>query len=326
MKMQLTALAAAVTLALSGTAFAQSTPNNISSNTNLSPVAWGVDNTGTDNNGAPINQDNDAWTSGPTPTFSSAQNLINTLDGGNPTSSVQGNKNSSTSIQNGVNNDATVVQTNRRNESLLYQTNPGTGPGSKADIQQYGEINYSKVDQNLSRGGVVNIMQEGDRNDSLVQQYGGRDNKADVSQAGNRNNSVVLQGGINGGADRNQARVTQLSGGERNNSYIGQTFGDDNYADVMQSGINGESYIIQRGDDNRAFVNQTDGTNKSYIMQDNYGLGNGSTNGHYADVMQGGGSNNISTITQLSLNQTSAVGSATVTQNGSGNQISVLQY
>lgn len=324
MKMQLTALAAAVTLALSSTAFAQSTPTNISSNTSLSTVSWGVDNTGTDNNGASIDQDNDAWDSGPTPTFSSAQSSIGTLNGSSPTSSVTGNNNSSTSNQVGVNNDASVVQTNRRNESILDQTNPGTGPGSEADIQQYGEINYSKVDQNLSRGGVVNIMQEGDRNDSLVQQYGGRDNKADVSQSGDRNNSVVRQGGINGDADRNQARVTQI--GERNDSYIGQTFGDDNYADVTQSGINGESYIIQRGDDNRAFVNQTDGTNKSYIMQDNYNSGSGSMNGHYADVMQGGGSNNISTITQLSLSQTSAAGSATVTQNGSGNQISVLQY
>ncbi|NYS62311.1 hypothetical protein [Vreelandella salicampi] len=326
MKLQLTSLAAAVTFAMSAATFAapQQPTTTIQASTNLTSVDWGVDNAGLDNTGGAINQDNNAWTSGPTPTFSSAQTALTGLNGNAPISSVTGNNNESESNQTGSNNAASIVQTNKQNESILDQTNPGTGPGSDADIQQYGQRNYSKVDQNLSRGGIVNIMQEGDFNDSRVDQYGGRDNKADVSQSGDRNNSVVLQGGMGGGADRNQAWVDQT--GYRNDSYIGQTYGDDNYADVMQNGTNGESYIIQRGSDNIAFVNQTDGANDSYIMQDNYGNGGGSGRGHYADVLQGGGSNNVSTITQLGMTTTSAAGHAHVTQNGSGNEVSVLQY
>ncbi|BCB09858.1 hypothetical protein HHSLTHF2_37480 [Vreelandella venusta] len=314
MKMQLTTLAAAVTFALSTSAFAQvQQPTTITSNTNLSSVDWGVDN---DN----VPEDDTAWGAGPTPIFSNAQSSVNLLNGNAPTSSVTGNNNLSVSVQDGLNNQASIVQTMSRNESRLSQT----GNNLKADIQQFGSRNYSDVDQELTSGGVVNSLQEGDFNDSRVNQYGGRNNMADVSQSGDRNNSVVRQGGIGGGANNNDALVTQT--GDRNDSYIGQTYGDGNYADVMQGGTNGESYVIQRGDRNLAFVNQTDGANESYIMQDNYGNGSGSGRGHYADVLQGGGSNNVSTITQLGLTATAAAGNAYVTQSGSGNQASVLQY
>ena len=315
MKMQLTTLAAAVTFALSTSAFAQTpqTPTSITSNTNLTSVDWGVDN-------GNVNEDETAWGAGPTPSFTSAQNAVDSLGGNAPTSSVTGNNNLSVSTQTGNNNQASIVQTMSRNESQLKQS----GSSLKADIQQFGSLNYSDVDQELTSGGVVNSLQEGNFNDSRVSQYGGRNNMADISQSGDRNNSVVRQGGIGGGANNNDAKVTQA--GNNNDSYIGQTYGDGNYADVMQAGTNGESYVIQRGDNNLAFVNQTDGANDSYIMQDNYGNGAGSGRGHYADVLQGGGSNNVSTITQLGLNATAAAGNAFVTQSGNGNQVSVLQY
>lgn len=319
MKLQLTTLAAAVTFALSTSAFAQTpkTTTSTTSNTNLTSVDWGVDNGNVN-----VTEDDTAWGTGPTPSFTSAQNAFNSLNGNAPTSSVTGNNNSSVSTQTGDYNQASIVQTMSRNESQLKQS----GSRLKADIQQLGSRNYSDVDQNLTRGGVVNSLQGGSFNDSRVSQYGGRNNMADISQSGSgdRNNSVVRQGGINGDASNNDARVTQT--GNNNDSYIGQTYGDGNYADVMQAGTNGESYVIQRGDNNIAFVNQTDGANDSYIMQDNYGNGAGSGRGHYADVSQGGGSNNVSTITQLGLNATAAAGNAYVTQHGTGNQASVLQY
>jgi len=103
MKMQLTTLAAAVTFALSTSAFAQ-TPTPISSNTNLTSVDWGVDN---DNVGG----DDAAWGAGPTPSFTSAQNAVDSLGGNAPTSSVTGNNNLSVSTQTGDYNQASIVTT-----------------------------------------------------------------------------------------------------------------------------------------------------------------------------------------------------------------------
>ena len=127
MKLQLTAIAAAVTFALSTSAFAQTqqTPTTITSNTNLTGVDWGVDN---DNVGG----DDAAWGAGPTPSFTSAQNAVDSLGGNAPTSSVTGNNNLSVSTQTGDYNQASIVQTMSRNESQLKQS----GSRLKADIQQ----------------------------------------------------------------------------------------------------------------------------------------------------------------------------------------------
>jgi len=112
MKLQLTALAAAVTFALSTSAFAQTqqTPTTITSNTNLTGVAWGVDNAN-----ANASEDDTAWGAGPTPSFASAQSAVNSLGGNAPTSSVKGNKNLSVSTQTGEYNQASIVQTMSRN-------------------------------------------------------------------------------------------------------------------------------------------------------------------------------------------------------------------
>lgn len=315
MKLQITALAAAVSLALSGAALA-TPPNNsftptITSNTNLTATSWGVDNGDISQDdakwGANVpGQNNFTWASGqvmPKPT--------NPIDGENKVDSVIDQTNTSIGNVASVSQDGTT--------GGQYSRVRQDGDDLHADVDQQGQDNYSNVDQELSSGGIVNVLQTGSDNASRVEQYGGDDNKADVEQAGSDNNSFVRQGGLGGGANENDAHVVQT--GDSNNSYIGQTHGSGNWAFATQNGDSGTSYIIQQGDANRAELYQMGGTgNESFIMQDNNFGPTASTN--YAYVEQGGGDNNVSTVTQVS----NSVGNAVVYQSGNGNQASTLQY
>lgn len=313
MKLQITTLATAVSLALSGAAFAQS---NVTATTNLNDnVPWGVNNI---SNGNYYKQDDTAWTTTNSTgnDFPTAKNSFNL--GKLPFSSASG-QNIESTTQDGINNSASTVQTDSNNESSIEQT----GNLHFSDTDQSGTENYSRVNQNLGEGGVVNTLQTGNQNRSAVDQLGSTYNGADVWQSGNDNASYILQGTAPGGADYNSAYVTQS--GSNNKSYIGQTHGDTNLATVTQSGDWGTSYIMQRGSYNNANLTQstTASYNESFILQDN--RGNVSIGGHEASVTQGGGSNNIATVTQLG--QANATAQSTVTQTGGGgNQASVLQY
>lgn len=310
MKLQLTAIAAALALASSMAAMAASP---VATQTNLHSVPWGVNNWN-------YPQDNNAWndTAPPQNVFPTARDSLNTINSGSLSSANGINKEATT--QTGPGNTASTVQTNANNESIINQTSQ-TG-GHFADTDQSGRKNYSRVTQELGEGGVVNTLQTGKRNNSVVDQYGSVDNGADVFQQGDDNASYIRQGGPGGAADRNGAWVNQL--GSNNESYIGQTHGDDNTAYVDQNGIDGTSFIIQRGSTNEAHLFQdiTANNNESYILQDNRGYTFGG--GHYASVTQSGGADNVATVTQLG--QAQATAHSTVNQNGTGNQVSVLQY
>ncbi|MDP4557560.1 hypothetical protein Q9247_07690 [Halomonas meridiana] len=322
MKLQLTTLAAAISLTVTSAALAQTPPNSsytppIITSTNLiSPTTGTAPNWGADN--GDFQEDNTQWES-TTPgqnnfTWASGELLpepLNPIDGQNKVDSVIDQNNTGTAL-----NMATVSQDGATGGqwSRVRQD----GQNLMADVDQRGSNNYSDVNQELSSGGIVNVLQEGDSDASRVEQFGGENNKADITQSGFENNSFVRQGGIGGGANLNDAHVVQT--GTNNDSYIGQTHGDMNWAFATQNGTDGTSYIIQQGSDNRAELYQVDGTdNESYIIQNNSFGPTAITN--YAYVQQSGDSN-VSTVTQAS----DSVGNAVVYQSGGNNLASTLQY
>lgn len=318
MKMQLTTLAAAISLTVASAALAQTqTPPHyshtptIESSTNLSTPNWGADN-------GDLQEDNNQWES-TTPgqnnfTWANGELLpkpINPVSGQNKVDSVIDQNNIGTAP-----NKATVSQDGATGGqwSRVRQD----GQNLMADVDQRGSNNYSDVNQELSSGGIVNVLQQGSGDASRVEQFGGENNKADIEQSGSDNNSFVRQGGTGGGADQNDAHVVQT--GINNDSYIGQTHGDVNWAFATQNGTDGTSYIIQQGSGNRAELYQVDGSNnESYIMQNNNFGPTATTN--YAYVQQSGDSN-VSTVTQAS----DSVGNAVVYQSGGNNLASTLQY
>jgi len=322
MKMQLTTLAAAISLTVASAALAQTPPNSsytppITSSTNLtSPTTGSAPNWGADN--GDLQEDNNQWES-TTPgqnnfTWANGELFpkpINPVSGQNKVDSVINQNNIGT-----VSNQATVSQDGATGGqwSRVRQD----GQNLMADVDQKGSNNYSDVNQELSSGGIVNVLQQGSGDASRVEQFGGENNKADIEQSGSDNNSFVRQGGTGGGADQNDAHVVQT--GINNDSYIGQTHGDVNWAFATQNGTDGTSYIIQQGSGNRAELYQVDGSNnESYIMQNNNFGPTATTN--YAYVQQSGDSN-VSTVTQAS----DSVGNAVVYQSGGNNLASTLQY
>lgn len=313
MKLQLTAIAAAVALTVSFSASAASNP--VTETTNLNDVQWGVDNR---SNGNTYTQDNTAWTTNDLLTDNDFPTARFSFTLGNLPDSNASGQNIEATTQTGTGNSASTVQTNTDNESSIDQN----GNLHFADTDQQGEGSYSRVNQHLGEGGVVNTLQTGNDHRSAVDQLGNSFNGADIYQEGSNNASYVLQGTQPGGADHNSAYVTQAGGG--NKSYIGQTHGDHNIASATQNGTDGTSYIIQMGGSNEATLiqNMNADQNESYILQDNQGFL--AVGGHYAKVTQGGGSSNIATVTQLG--QASANAHSTVNQSGGSNQASVLQY
>ena len=216
MKLQLTALAAAVSLALSSAAIAQTT---VTSNSNLNYTSIGQPQGGgygVDNGNSTV--DNAEWTGFPPSrdgAFTTFQDELDNMDG----STAGPNENLSTIDQTATGttgNQASVTQSGgSQNESNVTQNKlSSTGSALKADVIQIGNSNRSDVDQELSTGAIANISQQGDSNLSRVDQFGADRNGADVSQTGNGHQSIIHQGVLTGGAADNNAWVNQT--GESN--------------------------------------------------------------------------------------------------------------
>ena len=299
MKLQLTALAAAISLSMGGMAFAQQPQQTVNTTDNLNDAQWGVNNT----NSA---VDDDAWGG----SFSDARNSLDSLSG--QSSQVAEGENFSDIDQNGNNNSAAARQNGGENYSSISQKSTG----SIARVSQIASDNYSVINQTNNNGFVEVSQESGQRQDSIVNQHGLEGNAVTVRQYyGQSNDSFIVQG-VEGGSESNNTAIV-VQRGPFNKGYISQTDGDANYADVKQYGERGTSYVIQKGSDNQAFLYETGDHNESYILQNSVGGA-----GHYADVMQNG-SSNVSTITQIS---DSVVGQAYVSQTGTGNQASTIQH
>jgi hypothetical protein len=139
-----------------------------------------------------------------------------------------------------------------------------------------------------------------------------------VYQSGIYNDSYVSQ--LNG--NDNKANVNQS--GTYGESNVLQN-GNSNFADISQSGEGDISWVIQNGDNKSATVEQSGvgvpgaEFNESFIIQSGAGAHTAYVNQAHAPA---GGWNNISTITQTGT----VNASASVMQTGSGNRASTIQY
>ncbi|AVI61907.1 curlin-associated protein [Halomonas sp. GFAJ-1] len=349
MKLQMTALAAAVSLALSGAAFAQQTvqeQNNLQYNSVTSPAqggGWGLDNLNT-----PI--DNDAWTTSGFPIprngeFSGFQGDLDAMTG----STANGNEstiNQTTTLSSTTGNVASVLQGGGTdNQSTVTQNKTGTGDALSAYVDQQGNDNVSSVEQDLSYDATANVFQDGNANQARVTQLGANQNRAQISQTGADHKSIIEQGILTGGASGNVAWSEQS--GAANESFIKQGR-QDNYADAQQHGNDGLNMMRQRGNDNDAYLMQTGNDNESYVFQDsrNAGAGNsavitqsGSDNDSYADQVGGGnevtvtqsGNDALSTIYQrgdnnvADVSQSGGFDASNILQFGDGHEANVIQ-
>ena len=337
MKLQLTTLAAAVSIAMSASSLAQ-TPAPVSSNVELKyesdmPLqqggGWGVNN----ENSNALNIDDDAWDgsnfgAGDHTRFQTFTNSLGSMD---PSTVISGANTSliKQETQAGgaeFGNMASVMQTGDQNYSNVDQNKQQSGDALEADVYQDGVGNSSDVTQDLSFGAVANVYQQGDRNLSTVTQYGADNNGSDVSQIGDDNRSIVVQGTSPGGATGNNTFVQQ--NGDSNQSYVFQQW-HNNTAMSDQFGDSGMSQIWQAGSGNEAKLKQEAGSefNTSYILQGQGGV----SDNNLAEVTQGG-NNNESYVSQLVgdsnkafVKQTGSYGDSTILQSGALNYANVEQ-
>ncbi|MGS2745277.1 hypothetical protein ACU6TU_17005 [Halomonas sp. LS-001] len=332
MKTQMTAIAAAIALS-SNMAMAQTTvtsPNNLDYiGAQSSPPSYGVDN----NNST---LDEGAWGSPGLPsrgTFT-ATNGINSFDvelGAMDDSGAADGENDSLidqTTQSGgaaLGNSASVVQINGdENESNVIQNQQGQGDALEAEVVQDGNKNRSDIDQDLSHGAIAKVKQIGNENLSRIDQLGADSNGADVSQSGNSHRSIIEQGTNPGGAQNNNAFVSQTN--MENQSFVRQQW-DNNYTSVTQNGSNGMSQIWQQSDGNKAVLMDTGMYNESYIRQGDAGT----SDLNEANVTQSGANNN-SYVSQLvgdsneaDVNQQGNDGMSNIFQDGSSNKADVMQ-
>tara|TARA_Y100000588_G_C14136890_1_gene874221 strand:- start:26 stop:1276 length:1251 start_codon:yes stop_codon:yes gene_type:complete len=339
MKMQLTALAAAISLAVSGAAFAQQTiteQNNLEYSSVTNPAqggGWGLDNKNEE-------MDNEAWNASGFPIprsteFTGFQNDLNGMTG----STASGNESvidQTTNLSSTTGNVTSVLQGGGTdNQSFVVQNKQGTGDALSAYVDQRGDANVSSVEQDLSYGAIANVFQDGTANQARIEQLGADLNSAEIQQTGNDHKSIIEQGILNGGASGNVAWSEQS--GSTNQSFIKQGR-QNNYAEAQQHGTDGINMMRQRGDDNVAYLDQTGQSNSSYVYQDsrpNF-AGNsaditqsGSNNDSYADQEGGGndvtvsqtGNDALSTVFQRGTNNT-----ADVSQSGGFDASNILQF
>ncbi|NDL70218.1 hypothetical protein [Vreelandella alkaliphila] len=327
MKLQLTALAAAVSLAVSGAAFAQQTiteQNNLLYITETAPAqggGWGLDN---------LNEsmDNDAWNASGFPIprsteFTGFQNDLNGMTG----STANGNESvidQTTNMSSTTGNVASVLQGGGTdNQSLVIQNKQGTGDALSAYVDQRGNDNVSSVEQDLSYGAIANVFQDGNANQARVSQLGADLNSAQIQQTGNDHKSIIEQGILNGGASGNVAWSEQS--GASNQSFIKQGR-QNNYAEAQQHGNDGINMMRQRGDDNVAYLDQTGTGNESYVFQDS----RPNAAGNFADITQSGSSNDsyadqVGGGNEITVSQTGNDALSTVFQRGTDNTADVSQ-
>ncbi|MGP5310284.1 hypothetical protein [Vreelandella alkaliphila] len=244
--------------------------------------------------------------------------------------------------QDGNSNTATVTQAagSTNTESRVYQNSDG----SDAFVDQSGNNLYSDVDQQISDDGLADVDQTGANHRSRIEQNGSADSSATVSQQGGflgGNAAYIRQANVGGAGSDNSATISQVGSG--NDSGIRQQ-SSNNIASSLQVGGANESLIVQRagsGTGHNADVQQYVLGNTSQIQQ---GPGGTSSN-HEADVLQvgffndsfieqTGTANFTADVTQLgTLNESTVLqygaastGTATVLQNGFGNQAFSYQY
>lgn len=327
MKLQLTALAAAISLTVSSAAFAQQTiteQNNLQYNTVTSPAqggGWGLDN---------LNEsmDNDAWNASGFPIprngeFSGFQTGLNNMLG----STANGNESvidQTTNLSSTTGNVASVLQGGGTdNQSLVIQNKQGTGDALSTYVDQRGDANASSVEQDLSYGAIANVFQNGTANQARVSQLGADLNSAQIQQTGSDHKSIIEQGILNGGASGNVAWSDQS--GVSNQSFIKQGR-QNNYAEAQQHGVDGINMMRQRGDDNVAYLDQTGMGNESYVFQDS----RTAAAGNFADITQTGSSNDsyadqVGGGNEVTVLQTGNDALSTVYQRGAGNSADVSQ-
>ena len=179
-----------------------------------------------------------------------------------------------------TNNSVTVNQTATSSNSLTTTAQEGTG--NIADIKVSGAGVSVAGRQTTSSGYYNNEPPETD-----VWQISDN-NKAYIDQASDASRVTIYQGleqpvqgqfGYNLALGQNNyAKVTQTAGADNSRADVIQG-GDDNIANVTQSGLNSISYLNQYGTGNDATVIQSSDNNQSFITQ------NG--NGNMASVTQG---------------------------------------
>lgn len=235
MKTQMTAIAAAITLAMSASAFAETQPASpqfdVSRGTINGMAGASYDGSGSGNDSFIYQSGND-----------------------NNTSVTQWGTQESRIRQIGSDNTANVTQDDvvggsgpGRNYSMIEQRDRG----NRADVSQVGEENDSIVDQEAGFRGwaynYANVIQDGYRNDSWVQQDGFA-NKSSIVQKGDLNDSYVLsEGSFN-------VTYTTQNGDELDSDIISR--GDRNYTAVTQNGYGHDSYVLTQGSGNTHYVNQ----------------------------------------------------------------------
>jgi hypothetical protein len=163
--------------------------------------------------------------------------------------------------QTGQQNMSNIMQQAGADGALatVRQTNPNASAGA-------GDINTSMITQSSLTSAFVEQIGEG--NTSLVNQSGTNATLAtntvaavEISQLGDDGYSRVEQSGTG-----NEASLTQLAGSSGAYSEIDQS-GSDNFATVMQGGMDNESYVDQSGSGNTAIVSQMSDGNISTITQ-----------------------------------------------------------
>jgi hypothetical protein len=309
MKTQMTALAAAVTITMSGMAFAQQLPLDNS-------VSWGVDNPNT-------SVDNDNWDN-VAPAVPSASNILPALGSLAPTLDASQNVSNINQTGSGTSaNQASVQQGGGiGNQSDVIQTKTSASGGpNETYVDQFGDDNVSYVIQDLSQSGLAETLQTGTNNQGRIEQLGAQNDSAFINQLGTDNKSVVQQG-LGGGSSGNIATSTQA--GLLHDSVIRQT-GNGNNASATQLGVGGQSAIAQNRGLNQATYLDIGVDNTSYIRQRRIG-----SDGNTADVFQAGFSN-FSEIGQdgsdnfASVDQLGALNNSDVQQSGDDNVALVAQ-
>lgn len=264
MKLQLTTLAAAISLVTSFSAMAQTDPrdwNNDSTSHSPSDTTFstqevlrsGMDGYSQFNNSNVQYSEVDQ-------TGSSANALINQYDGAQY----------SLIEQQGADDNAVVEQRN------------GTSTGQNESIIKQ---------ESFSAGNIANVTQIGYRNDSYIDQRG-NNNNASVNQI---NNTALSDSIIHQRGDNNDATILQTNNTDQTWSFVGQ-YGDENEAFVTQNAADlSSSYIYQdsySSDGHYANVTQTGQSNLSVIRQ----VGN--TAGHAIHNQSGTPGNNTAISNQ----------------------------
>lgn len=310
MKIQMTAIAAAITMALSSGAFAQTALDD--------SVFYGVDNPDT-------TVDEDAWNAA-VPAVNSGSNILPALGSLGPTSDPS--QNVSNINQTGSGSSATQASVQQGggigNQSDVMQTNTsGSGNPVEAYVNQFGTDNVSYVNQDIDDS-VAEVFQTGTNNQGRVEQLGIVNNFGSIDQTGANNRSVIQQNLGGGGSDNIATSVQTSVFGLGHDSVIRQT-GSGSNASATQLGGGGESAIAQNGGLNQATYLDIGFFNTSYMRQRRTGA-----DGHTADVFQAGadnfselgqdGSGNNAVVTQLG-----AFNNSDVQQDGNDNDASVTQ-